>query len=446
MPSSIVLSNGAPSVLDLRPLLFVNYLALLLLVTAGVVRFAGNPATAAIAEPNARTADTRPTENGPTLADLAPGQADKSPSLEEAILFVDQLPDSEQEVPAPTLAVASIPGTSSQRLAEKVVQEPPPPPPEPEPVLPTTGKLSVRSNVANDQVYINGKAQGSSGKTLELAAGEYEIQVQKQGYRPWRSVIDLARGDQRTLVVTLERITRVEFRDGKWLNGVVTGTGTYSGEDGLRYEGEFLDRKFHGKGRLVTADGLVYEGEWFNGNKHGTGTLQRPNGDVYVGEFRDDQFNGQGTLTLSQGDIYSGYWIGGVLNGDGSLTKRDGTLYTGGFADGQFQGQGSITYADGSYYEGSFANGQYQGKGELSFADGKKYIGNFLEGKFHGQGEWLNPNGSKISGNFKFGKPFGVATLTTAEGEVFTARSDNPGVCYRLKSYRATQCPVLEGW
>jgi hypothetical protein len=58
----------------------------------------------------------------------------------------------------------------------------------------------------------------------------------------------------------------------------------------------------------------------------------------------------------------------------------------------------------------------------------------------------LNPNGSKITGTFKDGKPFGKATLTTSEGEVFTARSSEPGVCYRLKSYRATECPKLEGW
>lgn len=445
--------------LDLRPLVFLNVLAFLLLLTAGFVRLnAGTLPALENESPVAEATESaaRPVTELPAiidselppaqqLSDFVPARDEDAETFEDALLFVDQLDEEAvEELPAPSLARLDTPQTPASQQAKKAV-EPPPPPPEPVIELPTTGLVTVRSNVSRDQVYINGKAMGSSGKALELEAGEYEVKVAKQGYRTWRSRIDLARGDKRMLVVTLERLTRVEFRDGKWINGVVTGNGTWE-QDGAQYTGEFQDKKFHGKGTYANESGVRYEGEWFQGNKHGMGTLNREDGSVYIGEFRDDQFNGQGTLTRNDGDIYSGYWINGSLSGDGSLTRRDGTLYTGGFAEGVFQGQGSLTYPDGTYYEGSFANGLYQGKGELTYADGKKYIGNFLEGQFHGQGEWLNPNGSKISGSFKFGKPFGVATLTTAEGEVFTARSDNPGVCYRLKSYRATQCPVLEGW
>ena len=80
------------------------------------------------------------------------------------------------------------------------------------------------------------------------------------------------------------------------------------------------------------------------------------------------------------------------------------------------------------------------------FSDGKKYEGEYIEGKFHGQGLLLNPNGSSIEATFRHGKPYGQVRLTTAAGEIFTARTTEPGVCYRDKSYRATQCPTLDGW
>lgn len=69
-----------------------------------------------------------------------------------------------------------------------------------------------------------------------------------------------------------------------------------------------------------------------------------------------------------------------------------------------------------------------------------------MAGKYYGAGELLNPNGGKITATFKDGKPFGQVRLTTPQGEVFTARTEQPGVCYRLKSYRATQCPPMTGW
>lgn len=462
--------------LDLRPMVFLNILAFLLLATAGFARLVDNTPiydhqpistvdvlTIKESQPDKVTITEETVPPASTLQDFESVDDQLETTFEQAVLFVDELSTAEQQqfenrtepVTAKEVLVATLGETLSatELTARKAAQESTPAPkpvpvmqPPAAPELPETGALSVRSNVANDQVFVNGKLRGSSGKSLTLPAGEYEIVVSKEGYKPWRSVMDLARGDNRTLVVTLERITRVDYHNGTWQHGVVTGSGTYVEEDGTRYEGEFVDKKFHGKGRLIGANNLTYEGEWFAGNKHGVGTLKRPDGSTYTGEFRDDQFNGQGTLTEVSGTIRSGHWVNGELNGEGSLTDREGTLYSGAFVDGKFHGNGSITYADGTYYEGSFANGQYQGKGDLTFPDGKKYSGNFLESQFHGQGDLMNPNGSKITGSFKFGKPFGVVTLTTAEGEVFTARSDNPGVCYRLKSYRATECPVLEGW
>ena len=450
---------------DLRPLLFINALALMLLLTAGFASHQPNSHASIIAEAtqsvkvvpkepakvaqteevgeNTKGAVENPFENFQP-ADDAPGE-----TVEEAILFVDQLPADQQHQVPPAIDAASQPINNAASVANAQTEETTPvvaPVVEPKPQPPMKGSLYIHSNVANDRVQINGKSYGSSAVNVELPAGEYEVIVSKEGYKTWRSTVDIGRGDRRSLSVTLDRITVVQYEKGVWKQGVVTGQGTYNGDDGTVYRGDFLNKLFHGRGQLVLPNGTEYSGEWNEGRKHGLGTLSKTNGDNYTGEFRNDEFNGQGTLTLANGDIYNGYWVDGKLNGQGTYTSKDGTLYVGGFSENQYHGSGSLSYPDGTHYEGGFANGEFQGKGDLVYADGKKYSGQFFEGKFHGQGEMKNPNGSSISGTFKFGKPFGMATLTTPEGEVFTARSSEPGVCYRLKSYRATQCPPLEGW
>ena len=91
-------------------------------------------------------------------------------------------------------------------------------------------------------------------------------------------------------------------------------------------------------------------------------------------------------------------------------------------------------------------SGAFHGTGAEVFASGKKYEGQYIEGKFHGKGLLKNPNGSSIEATFRHGEPYGQVRLTTAAGEIFTARTTEPGVCYRDKSYRATECPKLEGW
>ncbi|WP_020408437.1 PEGA domain-containing protein [Hahella ganghwensis] len=464
---------------DLRPLLFVNALAAMLFATAGlavhqrdfgdIAQAASQPETVVstaaektwaekipsdIAAPDTQSSKDRFKEE---VKQFRPTEDIPGESVEDAVLFVDQLtPEQQQErvqqevsQEKSTQMLASLdtnppPSTAQQAAAQASTT--PAPVIEPKPALPKTGFLYIHSNVVKDKVVINGKSYGSSAVNAELPAGEYEVIVSKEGYKTWRSTIDVARGDRRSLSVTLDRITVVQYVDGVWKQGVVTGQGSYTGSDGTVYHGDFENKLFHGRGELKLADGTEYSGDWYEGRRHGEGTLSKPNGDSYTGEFRNDGFNGEGTLTLANGDIYTGYWVDGKLNGQGTFTAKDGTLYVGGFSENQYHGNGSLTLSDGTHYEGGFANGEFQGKGDLVYADGKKYSGQFFEGKFHGQGELKNPNGSSISGTFKFGKPFGMATLTTPEGEIFTARSSEPGVCYRLKSYRATQCPPMEGW
>lgn len=318
------------------------------------------------------------------------------------------------------------------------------PPPAKEVI--TTGKLVVRSNVSDDTVLVNGKPYGPTKLDLELTPGNYVVEVAKQGFQSWKASVDIRRGTTQTINATLEQFTKVAYSNGVWDNNIKTGEGHYIKEGKFEYTGSFVNAEFHGNGSIRYANGMKYQGQWFEGKMQGKGTLTTTEGDNYIGELSENKFNGEGTLTKATGDIYTGFWIDGVLNGQGSLTTKQGLLYVGGFADNLFHGNGSLTYPDGGHYEGSFSNGMFHGKGVETYANGKKYVGQFIDGLYHGNGEILNPNGSKITGTFKDGKPFGKATLTTPEGEVFTARSSEPGVCYRQKSYRATECPELDGW
>ncbi len=444
---------------DFRPLLFVNALALMLLVTAGfasVRKDLPELATPALSDTivattsgtSAKTAEqpAMPEEPAPTQA---PAIADAPAATPEPIapeVKTPSVPSAEQFTLPPMpedpelLAVAEPVSAMTSRVDAPVAD----PQPQPDPV--TTGTLVLRSNVVDDRVTINGKSYGATRLDLELDPGRYEVTIEKPGYQPWTNSVALRAGQELTLVGRLEAYTTVNYRNGEWLGGVTTGDGSWQDDSGLRYEGHFVDGEFHGTGKAWYPDGSRYEGDWANGKRDGEGQWRSGDGSAYTGQFENDNFHGKGTLTLDKGDILTGNWVRGRMNGHGSLTTADGMLYVGGFRNDEFHGQGALTYPDGRSYEGEFSNGEFHGKGSEVFADGKKYDGQYMEGKFHGNGLLRNPNGSSIETTFRHGEPYGQVRLTTAAGEVFTARTTEPGVCYRDKSYRATQCPQLEGW
>ena len=408
---------------DFRPLLFVNALALMLLVTAGFASVRDDlsrdmkPVATApdTEEAIARAATDTPVEaqrsdelyQRDTREDVA--EDDLELPLESDALAASGEPSGEDSgatsassrIKAEPFSVPDLPEDPTMlAMAEPVSAIPETKTLSDSPEPPTTGRLILRSNVVGDNVTINGKDHGATRLDLELNPGKYDVTIRKEGYKPWQQSVAIAAGNEKTLMGKLEAYTRVKFRNGTWVGGVKTGDGTYENAEGLRYEGHFVDGAFDGKG----------------------------------------------TLTMANGDILTGQWSGGKLNGHGSLTTSDGMLYVGGFKDDEFHGEGTLTYPDGRHYEGEFSNGEFHGNGNEVFADGKKYEGQYIEGSFHGKGLLLNPNGSSIEATFRYGEPYGQVRLTTAAGEVFTARTKEPGVCYREKSYRATQCPTLEGW
>lgn len=481
---------------DVRPLLFINALAFMLLLTAGFAKVTTHKShsgaeipplypeissstpqppvdSSVIVESGSREAaidsaeDVSIVETTHTdeqifadtpnpISDEVEVTHNPEPEVAEVNTAqpVEQRPEPVEQVAQEVADSADVPPkpetskTLSQPIAEEIALEqvtivkPKPI----EAIKATTGQLVVRSNVSDDMVLVNGRPYGKTKLDLTLKPGNYQIEVAKSGYVSWKGSAQVVAGQTSSLQARLEEYTSVEYKNGVWRGGIVTGEGVFIDSDRTEYTGSFVNKLFHGKGSIRYPDGTKYTGDWFEGKMQGRGSLTLANGDTYIGEFREDQFNGDGTLTKTNGDIYSGFWVNGALNGQGSLTTKSGMLYVGGFSDNLFHGEGNLTYPDSRHYEGGFSNGKYHGKGAETFPNGKKYSGQFMDGQYHGQGEIQNPNGSKITGTFKFGKPFGKATLTTPEGEIFTARTTEPGVCYRDKSYRATTCPPMEGW
>jgi beta-lactam-binding protein with PASTA domain len=60
----------------------------------------------------------------------------------------------------------------------------------------TSARLTVRSNVSNDRVYIDGAHEGSTRVDKQMAPGTYTVRVEKEGYKTFEERTELAAGDK----------------------------------------------------------------------------------------------------------------------------------------------------------------------------------------------------------------------------------------------------------
>lgn len=81
-------------------------------------------------------------------------------------------------------------------------------------------ELTVRSNVYDDEVFIDGVSYGSTRLQIMLPAGEHDIEVVKRGYETYKEKVNLE--DSRTLAVSLER-SQYAFNKGERIQDILVG-------------------------------------------------------------------------------------------------------------------------------------------------------------------------------------------------------------------------------
>lgn len=81
-------------------------------------------------------------------------------------------------------------------------------------------ELTVRSNVFDDEVFIDGVSYGSTKLQVMLPSGEYDLEVKKRGFEPKRQKFTLS--ESKTLQIELDR-SQFTFSKGERIQDILTG-------------------------------------------------------------------------------------------------------------------------------------------------------------------------------------------------------------------------------
>jgi hypothetical protein len=159
---------------------------------------------------------------------------------------------------------------------------------------------------------------------------------------------------------------------GNCENGV--GTLVEETPDGLRrYQGDFVNGKFHGFGKLELIDKkITYKGNFQNGQKSGRGSEWDRENSVYIGQWRNNRRNGTGVQAFRvqdwKEDKYTENWL--------SRNTEN--------------------------FHGTFRNDNFDGTGTYRWPDGVTYTGGWAANKKHGRGYFLYPTGLRSDRIFEF--------------------------------------------
>jgi len=163
--------------------------------------------------------------------------------------------------------------------------------------------------------------------------------------------------------------------------------------NGDLYEGYWLNPQGcpHGYGTYTWQDGLKYEGSWRKGLKHGYGSQTYPSGDKYEGGWKDGQWHGYGELTqTSLGRTYFGGFASGLEHGYAQIRRggADNRFYDGGVRQGQRHGYGNLTTPLGTM-EGGYKYNKQDGWQEVKAPMRHDYSGTYRDGKMWGVGRMV---------------------------------------------------------
>ena len=136
------------------------------------------------------------------------------------------------------------------------------------------------------------------------------------------------------------------------------GYGTFRGEGGYVYEGEFADNKKNGYGKVTFPSGAYQEGYYVNNKFTGKGVYVNKNKVKFIGDFVDGQLFGEGKMVFESGNVLSGTFYDSKII-EATYTYSDGEETKFGFLDGS-KGNGYATFTDahGNTYTGNWKNGK----------------------------------------------------------------------------------------
>lgn len=189
--------------------------------------------------------------------------------------------------------------------------------------------------------------------------------------------------------------------EGEFTEDRLTGYGKYLWNDsGVSYEGDLEDGKPHGKGRLFVG-GQNFEGYFIDGKVSGRGTYRDDKGNRFEGEFLDGKFKDtcKARLDFDNGDRYEGLTANNRFNGIGKYIFANRDQYQGKFVQGKKYGEGKYSFANGYRYEGHFVNDRLSGHGTFFSPNERHSHGRSFNNRFHEKGKFNSPDGSLSEGH-----------------------------------------------
>jgi hypothetical protein len=297
------------------------------------------------------------------------------------------------------------PETASNLVREPPAETPAPPPSRPEPVAEkpvVVASAPVRAPPAAPQ-----RVDPLPGR--EIAPGIREITFPDGAiYRGGVKGTNLhGKG---------EYIAKAFRYQGEFNDGVKSGQGVYTWDNGNRYEGPFADDRPNGLGKYYFANGDKYEGEVKNGSLTGRGIYVTKGGDTLEGSFVDAKLHGVGTYRYASGDRYEGEVVHGKLQGKGRYITKDGDRIEAPFVDGSPLGTGTYYFSNGDRYEGDIIGSDLTGQGAYFYKSGMKYEGEMKQAHPQGKGVFWFADGSHFDGRFEDGLKKATGELVKPDG------------------------------
>lgn len=195
---------------------------------------------------------------------------------------------------------------------------------------------------------------------------------------------------------------------GDWddVKKVPSGQGTMSWDNGVTYEGQWEDGKFHGQGSKLYSRGGGFIGNWVANRREGNGIhlfAGKFGYDQWSGTFTSDQPHGVGTMLMKDGSeeafefnmgkplSKAKYEFDGALSDldDGSPSTRGvAGIYQGGWCKDSKRpdGFGIMKWENGIEYKGMWKQGLYHGHGRKLYSRGGGYEGQWNHGNREGKG------------------------------------------------------------